>query len=783
MKNGRSILWIIFVLIALTCVLLPANAENASADLVVLSTTDMHGKCWETNILTGGQVAQNMLRVSTAVREIRQAYGAENVILIDNGDLFQGTPVSEEHLLRSGHPGEEPEAMALCLKEIGYDVLSLGNHEFNYPWDIMRRVYEDLEKGGVRVLAANACYDGSDGVHEAGDSAFGTYIIREVMVNGHAHRIGILGLENNDITRWDLPVNYPGIMFVHPDNPTFDQAQEAARYIAQMLDDQCEMIIVAYHGGLGTADEPLVFGINSENQGQRIIKGTENIDLLILGHDHSTGYSNTFATDTAGRKVPIVNGGGQELTKTVFHLTEDQDGGLVCELVDTENVVLFNSQPDADLEEKIRPYAEEADAKMDLPVGTLTGTWDGVEDLFTRQSNAMDLVSAASMEIGTDRMREKFGDSGLEALRAASGLNHLDVDAVFSSMTNGGYIPRSGPVSTRDIYRLYRFANSLLILPMYGRDIQSVLEENAAERLTCRLLGGKAYFFTLNDQFTSIICGGMNFHYDMAKPAGERVTIDSFANGRPFDPDMIYLVAVNNYLLGNERCGLRYYSNDDALWSQLKDSRGGTIQDIIQEYITRETEKRGGVSPEAFNWNWSIGYFGDPSALPPFEGQVVAKRVDAPVDGRRYVIYHEAQGCTLTDHANSGGFDITEIGAYGDTLVDAIPENALIFTAHVVNDNELMLSDDRGQYLTCGASGGLSLMDKPASDDLSLWQLIPAEGGYHLKSAGARNDQALQYYGGRITTYFLNSSGLFLFNFYEVADEISPSVDDNNRHD
>lgn len=287
--------------------------------------------------------------------------------------------------------------MALCLREIGYDAMTLGNHEFNYPWATMRRVYDWLEAGGVRVLAANACYDGTDGVHQRGENAFGTYFVREVTVNGHSHKVGVLGLENSDITRWDIPVNYPGIQFVHPDNLNYDQALEAARYIAQMREDGCEIIIVSYHGGLGYAVEALTFGVNSENQGMRIIQNTEGIDLLILGHDHSTGYSCTTAMDKAGREVLIVNGGGQELTRTVFRLSEDEHGGLICELSETENLNLENYEPDPVLQEKIRPCAEMADAALDLPVGELTGEWDGSEAFFTAQSDTIDLISTSQI--------------------------------------------------------------------------------------------------------------------------------------------------------------------------------------------------------------------------------------------------------------------------------------------------------------------------------------------------------------------------------------------------
>ncbi len=68
-----------------------STMEEAFTDVVLLSTTDMHGKCWETNVLSGNEEKNNMLRVSRAAADLREEYGAENVILVDNGDTFQGT--------------------------------------------------------------------------------------------------------------------------------------------------------------------------------------------------------------------------------------------------------------------------------------------------------------------------------------------------------------------------------------------------------------------------------------------------------------------------------------------------------------------------------------------------------------------------------------------------------------------------------------------------------------------------------------------------------------------
>ena len=75
MKSEKWLLWMVCAILLLSGFCFPVFADQASTELVVLSTTDMHGKCWETDILTGKKSEQNMLRVSTAVREIREECG------------------------------------------------------------------------------------------------------------------------------------------------------------------------------------------------------------------------------------------------------------------------------------------------------------------------------------------------------------------------------------------------------------------------------------------------------------------------------------------------------------------------------------------------------------------------------------------------------------------------------------------------------------------------------------------------------------------------------------
>ncbi len=764
-------IYMIFALVGLPVAF--CEADTAYTDVAILSTTDMHGKCWKTNVLTDEEVRNNMLRVSTAVDSIREEYGSENVLLIDNGDLFQGTPVSEVQLLLYGAgKSSDVPAMALCLKDIGYDAFVLGNHEFNFDWSTMSRIYCWLEENGIPVLAANVTYDGTDSEHDAGENAFTPYVVKTILVNGHPHKIGILGLENTDIPRMDLAVNFPGLQFHHPGNDNSSIAEEVRLYLPQMKEEGCEFMIVAYHAGMGTADWDLVFGVNSTNQGLRLLGETDGIDMLILGHDHSDSYSNTFAPDRGGRDILIVNGGGQKLTRSVFRFSEDSGGALAWELLETRNLNPADYEADEALEALIAPYAEIAEAVVQLPAGTAAGDWDESADYYLRQTDTIDLLNAAMMDIGTKRLAETYDEAPV-TVRGVAQLDHLDVDmSVTSVNTHNSYVVHPGDISVKDVYRLCRYSNTMLILPMYGREIRDMMEENAERRFTVRVLDGQVYLYSLYES-TNLVFGGLNFSYDMSQPVGQRVRIQSFSNGRDFEDETIYLVAVNSYILGNRYCGLRDFSEKDCIWSQLGEDDGETIQDVVTEYIVDQCEEDGVITPDQFPWHWSLEYSADPEALPPYAGTPGAVYAKTPETGHRYLIYNESEGCAVAESKSAGSLGSVACEACGDTLPAPVSGDALVFTVQDTGDGSLIITDAEGRFLSRGTGGSLSLSEEMYPDGLSLWMLEPAYGGWNIVSPGAgsgeESRQAVNYYSGRFTTARLTDRRQFIFNFYEIA--------------
>ena len=178
--------------------------------------------------------------------------------------------------------------MVLALRNIGYDAFVLGNHEFNYSWEVMQSMYgqlkaEDDENGSsVDVLGANLYWRDGD---NAGQNAFTPYITKTFQVDGQEFKVGIIGFENTDCDQFDVPANFGvgedgtgGVTLTPPGNPTRDMALEAEKYVTQLRKPEaeggegCDFVIIAYHSGMGSGNTEgdLVIGTNTESQSARM---------------------------------------------------------------------------------------------------------------------------------------------------------------------------------------------------------------------------------------------------------------------------------------------------------------------------------------------------------------------------------------------------------------------------------------------------------------------------------------------------------------------------------
>ncbi|MFN2420751.1 MAG: metallophosphoesterase, partial [Gemmatimonadota bacterium] len=111
---------------------------GSRVELVVLGTTDVHGRLVPWDYFTGREVDYGLARVATLVDSIRAA--EPHVLLLDSGDLLQGNPLTYYWGVVAP-PDTHPVVHAMNL--LRYDAAAIGNHEFNYGLDALGRAFED----------------------------------------------------------------------------------------------------------------------------------------------------------------------------------------------------------------------------------------------------------------------------------------------------------------------------------------------------------------------------------------------------------------------------------------------------------------------------------------------------------------------------------------------------------------------------------------------------------------------------------------------------------------
>lgn len=636
-KNVKSIIFyafiIIFILMSViflsSCISDDQNREiekGQDNQFVIMSTTDIHGNVWNKDLVTEEDNPNNILRASTAASKIKQAY-RDRSILVDNGDLYQGSPITVGNIMeQAAGQADGPNPAALALKHMQYDAFGLGNHEFNYKFDVMKNTYKYLNDQGVPCICANLYFE------DSGKRVFDPYLIKTINVNGNDVKIAIIGLENFDCPTWDLPSNYKNIIFHSPENTLCDAAYEVKKVQQEMKDAnvKADFTVVAFHSGMfaeatysyNTKDydailkqelnEPLKIGNNTDGQSYRLIKNTTGIDMVIAGHDHVTFYSNNKYQNAEGKDVLIVNAGCKTITQSVFSVNKNQNTGLYDISLDkSENLPFSDFCEDKDLKEKIRPYADKIEKLVNTDIGKIDENFGknnastSKNDYYLKQTDEMDLINRVQMSAIDKNLKEKYSNidqlnSKIKEVFGADKMldNNHDLDADFSmSSVCVSENMHTGNQKYKDTYKIYVYDNTLCCIPVKGQDIKDLLEFSAENRMeVAKDEDGNEFVRLKGDRFTLPIFYGLNFTYKLKNVTGNKVQIESLRNGQPFDVNKTYIVVLNNYQLGNASNEvLARFDKNKFLWSQIDDKNGEVIQDYIAEYISAKTQDDGAV--------------------------------------------------------------------------------------------------------------------------------------------------------------------------------------------
>lgn len=584
------------VLMALGCMSVTAFADDEDTLTIgVYSTTDMHGKCYSLNPTNGSNIKDGYLKVATAMEAEREAM--DGVILIDNGDATQGTPMSRNNITADNGVNNP---IALCLRYCGYDAFVIGNHEFNWTLEAQENIYKTMEDPDgevgepVSVLCANYVNK------ETQEVDYTPYIIREFTVGEKTFKIGVLGFENVNVPNWDPASHYEGHDFVHKDNTERTYAYEWTNYWQKVMreEEACDIVIVAVHSGegsglVGAGDEGAVeignAKFNPEDQANHLIENTTGIDMVITGHNHTPGLYTFKNAD--GEEVPVVNGGTKNLTKTPITLKGDG----TFEIGESEAIALADLDNDEGLEEIMEPYYESGLASVAEVIGTLSGDWDDETDLFHVQSDTMDLVH---------KMQMWAADAELSIAAPVA-----ESDFCVKDLLDG---KDEAEISLKDCYRIYRYDNNTLYkIKITGKQIKAWLERVTQD-------------FTVEEDGTITGSGfgtdqiyGVDYDIYMGNPEGSRVVNLSY-KGEPVTDDQEFTAAVNSYRLSAnasadtfgwyEATGITE-SSEEVIWNAVVSEQfgdiGGSVPYIMGEYCKAITESDGSITPGSES-HWTL---------------------------------------------------------------------------------------------------------------------------------------------------------------------------------
>jgi 5'-nucleotidase / UDP-sugar diphosphatase len=414
-----------------------AALEPDTVCISILHTTDLHGHILPTSDYDGTSDRGGLARCVTQIQRWRQQN--PNSILIDVGDVYQGTDVS----LRN-----KGELMIDLFNHLEYDAWVIGNHEFD--WGI-EPFYQALQKSAMPVLAANVMLDGN-----AAGSSFDSQhpfakvqplIVREIA----GIKVAIVGITTPGMSFW-LPREFtPGMEFPHP-------AERVRQAIAKAKSEDADAIVLTGHMGL----KPRTGGDDFANTVIALTSEFPDIAVFIAGHTHQA--------------IPY------RLTNNVLFTQADHFGihvGRVDLLFDRKSKKLLRREsicevmdnrlhPDQVVISRAGSQLAESNAVLDEAVGEVGETL-GCRSRPGHPSDVEKLIAAAIVE----------------SLRERS----VAVDGVIHGVFDDNAQVTAGPKTIRDVWKILPYENFIVTATLSPDEIKAVLEEIYASHEPRSLLG------------------------------------------------------------------------------------------------------------------------------------------------------------------------------------------------------------------------------------------------------------------------------------------------------
>jgi len=546
----------------------PRAVAAGSYQLTLLETTDVHGNIYPWDYYKNAPVdGRGLAQVYTLVKQIRQEN--PNVMLFDNGDELQGTPLDYYYAkVEPIQPGQV-HPMIQVMNYMGYQAASIGNHEFNYGLSFLDEVINDAN---YKYLSANVYKYGTT------DPYFTPYVILDEALNGGQEhiKVGVLGLTTPGIVIWDKS-NLDGKLSAG------DMVAAAKKYVPEMKAKGADIIVVLAHAGTsGNTSYDQSVQPAPENPVLDLANQVPGINVIFAGHEHQQIPGKALQNNKVnGVTIVEASSWGQALGEVDLTLQKTDSGWQVT---DAASKLLFTKgvQADQGVLDLVKTAHDKTVQYVTTPIGkTLTPISTAAARL--ADTAAMQLVNQVQME----RVKE-----ALQGTEYAN-LPVLSAAAPF----NGDVNIKAGPVSIADIAGIYIYDNTLKAVLITGKDLRGWLE-HSAENFLQVTTPDAGYTPIINPKFPGYNfdqIDGVRYQIDITKPVGQRI-VNLTYNGAPVTDDQKFILATNNYRAGGGGNFPGTGKNAIVVYDKLEESR-----QLIIDYV----KSHGTIEVEADN-NWSL---------------------------------------------------------------------------------------------------------------------------------------------------------------------------------
>lgn len=473
--------------------------------LKIFQTSDVHGNIYPTNY-----VAKQDYGLAKASTLIKENTLDSHKLIIDSGDLLQGSSLA---FYGAKFNKTNPSFIA-ALNAIGYDVITFGNHEFNYGQEFLVNHYKQFNN---TIVSANV---------KGLDLNYKPYEI----YNFDNLKVAVIGFTTDYVPNWEQEQNISGLEFLDP-------VLTYGKYEAE-LKEQADIIIVNYHGGFECNledNQTPTERQTGENIASKLIQTFDSIDILLSGHQHRV-----IATQIDG--VVCMQPGNNAIY--VSEITID---------IETKKVINYELKATKDYEadqsilDLMKPLHDDCNVYLDTPLTKVN-------------------VDTTISDVATARLNHSLFTNLLGQLF----LSYKPSDFIAVSLFDSA-IGFEKNITIRQVNQNYPFPNTMMQVSITGRDmIENIKQANDYYTLKDgEITINERYIFPKLKHYNYDMFYGLD--YEVIVNQDDNEIINVLVDNKPIELEREYTILVSSYRFNN-RDDYPVYQNTKVLWESTEDA-------------------------------------------------------------------------------------------------------------------------------------------------------------------------------------------------------------------